>query len=90
MCDHPALVIRFCKEKQIDLVIVGPEVPLAAEWRMRFRRVASAVLDRSKAAAQIEASKVFSKDFMARHHIPTARYATFTQLDEAIALFGIS
>ena len=42
-------------------------------------------MGRSQAAAQIEASKVFSKNFMARHHIPTARYATFTQLDEALA-----
>jgi phosphoribosylamine-glycine ligase len=37
-----------------------------------------------QAAAQIEASKVFAKDFMARHHIPTARYATFSQFDEAL------
>ena len=45
----------------------------------------SAVSDQRKNAAEIEVSKVFSKNFMALHQIPTARYATFTQLDEALA-----
>jgi len=81
--DH-AIVIRFCKEKQIDLVIVGPEIPLAAGIVDALSESGIRCFGPKQAAAQIEASKVFAKDFMARHRIPTARYATFTQLEEAI------
>ncbi len=81
--DHSA-VIRFCKEKQIDLVLVGPEAPLAAGLVDSLTADGIRCFGPKQAAAQIEASKVFAKDFMARHHIPTARYATFTQLDEAL------
>jgi phosphoribosylamine---glycine ligase len=81
--DH-TVVIRFCKERQIDLVIVGPEVPLAAGIADALSEDGIRCFGPRQAAAQIEASKVFAKDFMARHHIPTARYATFTQLEEAI------
>ena len=81
--DHTA-VIRFCKEKQIDMVIVGPEVPLAAGISDSLSESGIRCFGPKQAAAQIEASKVFAKDFMTRHHIPTARYATFTQLDDAI------
>ncbi len=79
-----AAVVRFCKDKQIDLVIVGPEVPLAAGLVDSLSENGIRCFGPKQAAAQIEASKVFSKNFMARHNIPTARYATFTQLDEAI------
>ncbi len=78
-------VIRFCKEKQIDLVIIGPEIPLADGLADSLSAERIRCFGPSQAAAQIEASKVFSKNFMARHHIPTARYATFTRLDEALA-----
>ena len=81
--DHTA-VVRFCKERQIDLVIVGPEIPLAAGIADALSEGGIRCFGPKQAAAQIEASKVFAKDFMRRHHIPTARYATFTQLDEAI------
>jgi len=81
--DH-AIVIGFCKEKQIDLVIVGPEIPLAAGIVDALSGSGIRCFGPKQAAAQIEASKVFAKDFMARHRIPTARYATFTQLEEAI------
>lgn len=77
-------VLRFCVEKQIDLVIVGPEVPLSEGLVDSLSDGGIRCFGPKQAAAQIEASKVFAKDFMARHHIPTARYATFTQLDEAI------
>ena len=79
-----AIVIGFCKEKQIDLVIVGPEIPLAAGIVDALSGSGIRCFGPKQAAAQIEASKVFAKDFMARHRIPTARYATFTQLEEAI------
>jgi phosphoribosylamine---glycine ligase len=81
--DHAA-VVRFCVEKQIDLVIVGPEVPLADGITDALAEAGIRCFGPKKAAAQIEASKVFSKDFMARHNIPTARYATFTNLAKAL------
>jgi phosphoribosylamine--glycine ligase len=81
--DH-ATVIGFCKDKQIDLVIVGPELPLSGGISDALSESGIRCFGPKQAAAQIEASKVFAKDFMTRHHIPTARYATFTQLDEAI------
>jgi phosphoribosylamine---glycine ligase len=83
--DNHIEVIRFCKDKQIDLVIVGPEVPLADGIVDSLSAEGIRCFGPKQAAAQIEASKVFSKNFMARHHIPTARYATCTQLDEALA-----
>ena len=81
--DHTALV-DFCKQKNIDLVIVGPEAPLAAGLADSLFAEGIHCFGPKQAAAQIEASKVFAKEFMARHHIPTARYASFDQLDEAI------
>ncbi len=81
--DHTA-IIRFCKKNQIDLVLVGPEAPLAAGLVDSLSADNIRCFGPKQAAAQIEASKVFAKDFMARHHIPTARYAAFNQLDEAI------
>ncbi|HSB00985.1 MAG TPA: phosphoribosylamine--glycine ligase [Anaerolineales bacterium] len=82
--DHPALV-RFCREKQIDLVLVGPEVPLAAGIVDALSEAGIRCFGPKQAAAQIEASKVFSKDFMARHTIPTARYSIFLHFEEALA-----
>lgn len=82
--DH-VVVVRFCVEKQIDLVIVGPEVPLADGVADALAQAGIRCFGPKKAAAQIEASKVFSKDFMARHNIPTTRYATFTRLTDALA-----
>ncbi len=81
--DH-ASVIRFCEDKKIALVIVGPEIPLAEGLVDSLSAQGIRCFGPKQAAAQIEASKVFAKDFMARHHIPTARYATFTQLDDAM------
>jgi phosphoribosylamine--glycine ligase len=76
--DIPALV-AFATEEQIDLVIVGPEVPLAIGLADALRAAGRLVFGPSRAAAQIEASKAFSKAFMQRHNIPTARFATFTE-----------
>ncbi len=66
-------IVHFCKEKQIDLVIIGPEIPLADGLADSLSANSIRCFGPSQAAAQIEASKVFSKDFMQRHHIPTAR-----------------
>jgi phosphoribosylamine---glycine ligase len=81
--DHTA-VVRFCKQRQIDMMIVGPEIPLAAGLVDSLSEAGIRCFGPKQAAAQIEASKVFAKDFMARHHIPSAQYATFDRLDEAV------
>lgn len=82
--DDHAAVADFCKSKQIDLVIVGPEAPLAAGLVDSLSAEGIRCFGPSQAAAQIEASKSFAKDFMARHNIPTAKYATFSNYDEAV------
>ncbi len=84
LADHLA-VVRLCRDKRIDLVIVGPEAPLAAGLADDLSAAEIKVFGPSRAAAQIEASKVFSKNFMPRHGIPTARYATFDDIAEALA-----
>jgi len=78
-------VVRFCAEKKIDLVLVGPEIPLANGLVDSLSDAGIRCFGPKQAAAQIEASKVFAKDFMTRHNIPTARYATFHRLGDAIA-----
>jgi phosphoribosylamine--glycine ligase len=82
--DHAAIV-QVCKDKEIDLVVVGPEAPLAAGLGDDLRAAGFKVFGPSKAAAEIEASKAFAKAFMLRHGIPTARYAAFTEFDAALA-----
>lgn len=87
--DSTALV-AFAREKKIDLVIVGPEVPLAAGLVDELRAADVRVFGPSRAAAQLEASKAFAKDFMTRHHLPTARYAAFTDFYQAVGyLLGV-
>jgi phosphoribosylamine---glycine ligase len=82
--DDHTVIAEFCKNKQINLVIVGPEAPLAAGLVDSLSAEGIHCFGPTQTAAQIEASKVFAKDFMARHAIPTARYAVFHQMDEAI------
>jgi phosphoribosylamine--glycine ligase len=74
----------FAKTQAIDLTIVGPEAPLVAGVVDKFQAAGLRCFGPSKAAAQLEGSKSFTKDFLARHHIPTAAYQTFTQTDAAI------
>lgn len=75
-------IVALAKQESIDLVVVGPEDPLAAGLSDRLREVGVATFGPSAAAAQLEGSKAFSKDFMARHGIPTAAYEVF---DDATA-----
>jgi phosphoribosylamine--glycine ligase len=82
--DEHAKVAAFCKDHEIDLVIVGPEVPLAAGLVDSLSARGIRCFGPSQAAAQIEASKSFAKDFMKRHRIPTARYAKFSDLEAAL------
>jgi phosphoribosylamine--glycine ligase len=68
----------FATSHDVDLVVVGPEAPLVAGLADALRARGLAVFGPSKAAAAIEGSKAFAKDLMARHGIPTARFATHT------------
>ena len=77
-------IVAFANEQAIDLTIVGPEGPLAAGLADRLRATGRLVFGPSQAAAQIESSKAFSKAFMQRHHIPTARFAAFTDFQAAL------
>jgi len=81
--DFDALVTMVERES-IDLTIVGPEVPLVAGIREHFDAHGLPCFGPSSAAAQLEGSKSFAKDFMARHQIPTGAYATFSDLDAAL------
>ncbi len=78
-------VVRFCDEQKIDLVLVGPEIPLANGLVDSLSAAGIRCFGPKQAAAQIEASKVFAKDFMVRRNIPTARYAVFHNIGDAIA-----
>ena len=74
---------KFAKEEGIGLTIVGPEAPLVAGIVDEFSKQGLTVFGPSKAAAALEGSKSFTKDFLKRHHIPTAAYEVFT--DTALA-----
>jgi phosphoribosylamine--glycine ligase len=69
----------WAQENKIGLTVVGPEVPLAAGVVDEFRKHGLRIFGPTKAAAQLESSKAFSKAFMRRHGIPTAEYATFSE-----------
>ena len=83
-CDIEAL-LQFAKENKIDLTIVGPEVPLVAGIVDEFEKENLKVFGPNKNCAQLEGSKAFSKDFMIRHNLPTAKYKEYTDLNKAIA-----
>ncbi len=78
-------LIEFAKKEQIALTIVGPEIPLAAGIVDEFRTAGLKIFGPTQQAAQLETSKTFAKDFMMRHHIPTAAYCSFNQPDLAHA-----
>ncbi|MGY0163610.1 phosphoribosylamine--glycine ligase [Edwardsiella tarda] len=82
--DIPALV-DFARRQQIDLTIVGPEAPLVLGVVDAFRAAGLTIFGPSQSAARLEGSKAFSKDFLARHHIPTAAYRNFTEVEPALA-----
>ena len=82
IADHAA-VADFCRDKAIDLVVVGPEAPLVAGIADDLRAAGIRVFGPSQAAAQLEGSKGFTKDLCARYGIPTAAYGRFTDLAAA-------
>lgn len=81
--DNNALV-DFAKQKNIGLTIVGPEAPLVNGVVNAFQSEGLKCFGPSQLAAQLEGSKAFSKDFLARHNIPTAEYQNFTDIKAAI------
>lgn len=83
--DDTAGLIDFAKAQQIGLTIVGPEAPLVAAVVDDFQAAGLKCFGPQQGAAQLEGSKAFTKDFLARHHIPTAAYGNFTDAAEAIA-----
>ena len=79
----PQALADFAASEKIALTVVGPEAPLAAGVVDIFRARGLRIFGPTQAAAQLESSKAFAKDFMQRHGIPTATYAAFT--DAALA-----
>ncbi|MGY8861073.1 MAG: phosphoribosylamine--glycine ligase [Pseudomonadales bacterium] len=78
-------LLSFAKSNHVDLTIVGPEAPLVAGIVDLFRAADMDIFGPTKGAAQLEGSKTFAKDFLKRHNIPTAAYATFTEIAPAVA-----
>lgn len=81
----------FARESQIDLAVIGPEVPLAMGIVDEMEAAGIAAFGPNKKCSQLEASKAFTKDFLKRHSIPTAGYREFTdkqELLDAVGIFG--
>ena len=78
-------LLTFAKDNNVDLTIVGPEAPLVAGIVDLFQAANMDIFGPTKGAAQLEGSKAFAKDFLQRHGIPTASYATFTEVSPALA-----
>jgi len=76
-------LVRFAGRHAIDLTVVGPELPLTLGIVDAFREAGLVVFGPDKKAAELEGSKRFAKDLMAKYHIPTADYAAFTDADRA-------
>ncbi|MCL7420357.1 MAG: phosphoribosylamine--glycine ligase [Methylobacter sp.] len=83
--DDIAALLDFAQKESIGLTIIGPEVPLVAGIVDRFQAAGLKCFGPTADAAQLEGSKSFCKDFMARHRIPTAEYQTFTDKAQALA-----
>ena len=78
-------LLALARAESVALTVVGPEAPLVAGVVDRFRAAGLRIFGPTAGAAQLEGSKAFAKDFLARHGIPTAHYGVFTDLDAALA-----
>jgi len=78
-------LVRFAKDNAIDLVVVGPDDPLAAGIVDAFGEAGIPAFGPTKAAAEIEGSKIFMKNLLRKYNIPTARYETFDDYETALA-----
>ncbi|MBK8803928.1 MAG: phosphoribosylamine--glycine ligase [Fibrobacteres bacterium] len=83
--DQIDAMVSLAQEQAFDWVFVGPEIPLALGLVDRLQEVSIPALGPTQAAARLESSKVFSKELMLRHGIPTAAFLTFTELDPLLA-----
>lgn len=84
-------ICGFAREKEIDLAVIGPEVPLAMGIVDELEACGVRVFGPNRKCSQLEASKAFTKSFLQRHRIPTARYAEFTDkqaLLDAVGIYG--
>ena len=77
-------LIAFARTNSVGLTIVGPEAPLVAGMVDAFEAAGLKCFGPSRAAAQLEGSKSFTKDFLLRHRIPTAAYGVFTEISPAL------
>ncbi|WP_010322351.1 phosphoribosylamine--glycine ligase [Marinobacterium stanieri] len=78
-------LVAFARDNSVAMTIVGPEAPLVAGVVDRFREAGLAIFGPTAGAAQLEGSKAFTKDFLARQQIPTAEYQNFTEIEPALA-----
>jgi phosphoribosylamine---glycine ligase len=78
-------LVELVRREDVAITVVGPEAPLVAGVVDRFRSEGLRIFGPTAAAAQLEGSKAFAKDFLARHGIPTAFYAVFTEVEPALA-----
>ena len=78
-------LLAFAQDNDVALTLVGPEVPLVLGVVDKFSEAGLRCFGPTQGAAQLEGSKAFTKDFLARHNIPSAAYGNFTDIDEAVA-----
>lgn len=78
-------LLSLARNAKVDVTVVGPEIPLVAGVVDRFREAGLRIFGPTAAAAQLEGSKAYAKDFLARHGIPTAFYSVFTEIEPALA-----
>lgn len=78
-------LLKFAQDHQVHLTVVGPEAPLVDGVVDAFESAGQRIFGPTQAAAELEGSKAFTKDFLARHNIPTASYQNFTEIEPALA-----
>ena len=85
---NPDALLALARREAVDLTVVGPELPLSRGVVDRFAADHRAIVGPSQAAAALESSKAFAKDFMARHRVPTARFRVCDSAEEALAVLA--
>jgi phosphoribosylamine--glycine ligase len=84
----PDALLALATREQVDLTVIGPELPLSRGVADRFAAAGRAIVGPTRAAAALESSKAFAKDFMARHDVPTARFQICETAGEALAILA--
>ena len=84
--DQPQTIVELAAREQVDLTIVGPELPLSVGIADAFAREGRLLVGPTQAAARLETSKAYAKDFMRRHGVPTARFRTCSSVEDALAV----